>query len=128
MTVRTARHARCGFTLVEVLASLALVAVILPVAMKGVSLGIGAAALARDRMEAAAMAEAKLNEVLADGSWQGGDQSGDFGSERPGWEWALTVEDWSGTTVRQVEVAVSWTNRGRERSVALVTLAYAGSE
>ena len=125
MTRRTARR---GFTLVEVLASLALVAVILPVAMKGVSLGIGAADLARDRIEAAGLAVATLNALLADGSWQGGDQSGDLGAERPGWEWALTVEDWSGTTVRQVEVTVTWTSRGRERSVALVTLAYAGSE
>ena len=51
---------RGGFTLVEVLASLALVAVILPVAMEGVSLAVGAAGLARDRIEAASLAETKL--------------------------------------------------------------------
>lgn len=118
---------RGGFTLVEVLASLALVAVILPVAMEGVSLAVGAAGLARDRIEAASLAETKLAELLADGSWQSGDQSDDFGTERPGWRWAATVEDWSGTTLRQVELRVTWTSRGHERSVAITTLAYAGS-
>ena len=113
--------------MVEVLASLALVAVILPVAMQGVSLAVGAADVARERVEAAGLAEAKLNEVLADGSWQNGDESDDFGTERPGWGWALTVEDWSGTTIQKVEVAVTWTSRGRERSVAIATLAYVGS-
>ena len=127
MTARTAERARHGFTMVEVLASLVLVAVILPVAMKGVSVAMGAADLARERVEAAGLAEAKLNETLADGSWQSGDQADDYGTERPGWGWALTVEDWSGTTIQQVEVAVTWTSRGRERSVAIATLAYAGS-
>jgi type II secretion system protein I len=122
----TRRTARGGFTLVEVLASLALVAVILPVALKGVSLAMGAADLARDRVEAAGLAEAKLNELLADGTWQSGVQSGEFETERPGWEWELTVEDWSGTTLRQVEIAVTWTSRGRERSVSIVTLARVG--
>jgi type II secretion system protein I len=127
MTACTAERARSGFTMVEVLASLALVAVILPVAMQGISLAMGAADLARDRIEAGGLAEAKLNEVLADGSWQNGDESDDYGTERPGWNWALTVEDWSGTTIQLVEVTVTWKSRGRERSVAIATLASAGS-
>lgn len=127
MMRRTLTAKRAGFTLVEVLASLALVAVILPVAMKGISLALSAAHLARERVEAAGLAEAKLNEMIADGTWQDGDQSEEFGTDRLGWRWDLTVEAWSVTSLDQLTLTVTWATRGREHSVAIATLVPTGT-
>ena len=117
-----------AFTLVEVLATLALVAIILPVAMEGISLATTMAGVAKQKMEAASLAETTLAELLATGAWQNGDLSGDFGPEQPQYHWIAEVRDWEGTTLRRMDVHVQWTARGRERSVTLTTLVYTGNQ
>ena len=67
-----------GFTLLEVLAALLLVAVVLPVLMGALNTATHVGGLAHDRAEAAMLAENKLNEVLIDQSWQFGDETGAF--------------------------------------------------
>ena len=119
-------HSRVAFTLVEVLATLVLAAVILPVAMRGISLALTAAGESRHRMEAASLAQNKLADLIATGEWQSADLSGDFGEDRPGYRWQADVSDWDGTTLRQISVSVNWTSAGRERDVALTTLVYEG--
>src|SRR5258708_32822878 len=54
---------RSGFTLIEVLAAMLLIAIVLPAAMKGVANVAGTANNTRHRSEAAGLAEAKLNEL-----------------------------------------------------------------
>src|SRR4051794_38319604 len=61
------RAMRAGFTLIEVLATLVLLGIILPAAMRGVSIGLAMASHARHVTEAAQLAEAKLNELVATG-------------------------------------------------------------
>ncbi len=122
------RHRRRAFTLIEVLAALALVAIILPVAMKGISLATTTAGLAKQRMEAASLAERKLAELLATGEWQNGDLVGDFYPDWPDYRWSAEVRDWEGITLRQVDVRVEWTTRQKERSVTLSTVIYSGNQ
>ena len=122
------RDPRRAFTLVEVLASLALVAIILPVVMKGISLATMMAGTAKHRVEAASLAEAKLAELLATDGWQNGNLAGDFGSDRPDYRWTAEAQDWEGIALQQLDVHVTWTMRGKERSFTLTTLAYAGNE
>ena len=120
---------RCGFTLIEVLATLVLLAIILPVAMKGISLATRTGSVAKHRTTAAALAETKLNEILATEAWRDGTQAGDFGTEWPDYEWNADVHEWEGTTVRQVDVYVTWNTEARnERGVVLSTLVYTGGE
>lgn len=116
---QTSEHA---FTLVEVLAALALAALILPVAMRGVSLALAAADHAKRQVHAAALAEAKLAELVLTGDWQGADLSGDFGEDSPGYAWTAVVTDWDTETLRRLDVHVSWKAAGRDRLVALATL------
>jgi len=115
-----------GFTLVEALAALALAALILPVAMQGVSIAVSAAGAARRQVEAATLAESKLSDLVATGAWQGSERTGDFGTEWPGYTWTAEVSDWNGGPLRLVEVTVAWTARSAKRSVRLSTLVYAG--
>ena len=118
---------RSAFTLVEVLVSLVLVAIILPVAMKGISLITGLAGSAKQHLEAGSLAETKLAELLATGAWQDGDATGDFGQDWPVYRWTAEARDREGTTLREVEVSVQWTRRATDRSITLTTLAYTGS-
>ena len=122
--------ARAGFTLVEVLASLLLVAIIVPVAMKGVSLAVGLASSAKQQREATTLAATKLAELTATGSWQQGNATGDFAPDWPGYYWDAVVSDWEDSedsSVCVVAVRVRWTARAAERSVTLTTLVRVGS-
>jgi type II secretion system protein I len=119
---------RRAFTLVEVLAALVLVAIILPVAMRGISLATAAAGEARRRVEAAVLAEARLIDLVATGEWEGANLSGDFSPDWPGYRWKAEVSDWDDPLLRQVSVTVEWTSAGRQRAVTLSTLARVGGQ
>jgi type II secretory pathway pseudopilin PulG len=120
-------HQGRGFTLVEILATFVLVAIILPVAMKGISLATTMASLSKERIEAATLAETKLAELLATGEWQNGNLSGDFSPDWPKYRWSAEVQDWQETTLRQLDVRVEWESRGMKRDVQLTTLVYVES-
>ena len=125
LTRRRATHARRGgFTLIEVLATLVLLGIVMPVAMRGVSLALAASSIARRTAEASSLAEMKLNELVADGTWQTGGTGGDFADQnQPDYRW--TCENASrdyGT--HEVILHVTWTQRGQERSMSLATLVY----
>jgi len=115
-----------AFTLVEALATLALVAIILPVAMRGVSLATAAAGLARQRLEAVSLAETKMAELALTGAWNDSDLSGDFGQDYPDYRWEAEVMEWSDSLLVQLQVRVVWDRRGGERAVSLTTLVPAG--
>ena len=112
---------RHGFTLVEVLATLVLLGIVLPIAMRGVSTAMQAASKAKRTAEATSLAETKLNELVADGTWASGSQSGDFAPEQPEYQWACltAVRDYGLT---EVAVRVTWMDRGQVREMIVATL------
>ncbi len=116
-----------AFTLLEVLTSIVLVAIIMPAVMKGVSIVTALAGSAKERFEAASLADAKLAELLATGEWQEGGSSGDFEPDFPGYGWTAEVEQWQDTTLQEVKVGVYWTRRGRTELISLTTLGRGGS-
>ena len=115
---------RQGFTLVEVLASMVLVAIVLPVAMKGVSMALQIAALARQRSLAVSLAETELSDLITAAPWDQASMKGDF-EDYPDYHWTAEVTQWESTTVQQVEVerAVDDARAGTQ-SVTLDTLVY----
>ena len=125
---RVRRRPRRGFTLIEVLATLMLLAIVMPAIQQGISIASGTASSARRRTEAAGLAESKLNELLATGQWQDGQVSGDFSPDWPDYRWQATVSGWQSDTtsagLQQLDVTVSWTARNRPDSVTLSTLTY----
>lgn len=120
--VRPSRSSRRGFTLVEVLAALTLTALVLPVAMRGVSLALKCAGQAKRQAEAAVLAEAKLAELVVTGGWQGADLSGDFGDESPDYAWAAEVNPWDTAALQRLDVSVYRKLDGPTRAVKLTTL------
>lgn len=71
-----------GFTLIEVLATIFLLAIVVPVAMQAISVSTSAASVAEHQTTAAALAESKLAELIATGDWQQGALSGNFSTLR----------------------------------------------
>jgi prepilin-type N-terminal cleavage/methylation domain-containing protein len=90
-----------GFTLVEVLASLTVVLIALPVAMEAISLETATAGRARRKLEAANLAASKLAELVATNAWQNGNSSGDFSTYSPSfpdYTWTSTVTQYQEAT------------------------------
>lgn len=119
-----------GFTLVEILATFVLMAIILPVAMNGISLAAKLATQAKRRVEAGTIAEKFLNDLVLTGDYEDGDQSGETTGENTEYDWRLDVSDWDEEdSMQQLDLTVSWEDAGgREKSVTLSTLAYTGSD
>jgi prepilin-type N-terminal cleavage/methylation domain-containing protein len=119
-----------GFTLVEILATFVLMAIILPVAMSGISMAAKLASQAKHRVEAASLAQQKLNELVLSGDYENGDQEGEVSGDTTLYLWRLDVLDWEEEdAMQQLDLSVTWeTAGGGENTVTLSTLAYTGSE
>ena len=122
------RRRAAGFTLVEMLASLAVAAIVLPVAMQGVSLALRLSAQAKQEVEAGNLARAKMAELTASGTWQTTELTGDFGTDWPAYRWTGLLTEYDGTKLQQLDITVSWTARGRDRTVTLSTLVYTSGQ
>jgi len=120
---RRRRRSHGGFTLIEVLAALVLMGIVIPVAMRGATLALRSAGLARHQAEAATLGEAKLSEMVTQGDWLSGGSSGDFGADFPIYRWTLqsTTRDFD---ITELMLTVTWQERGEERSMNISTLAY----
>ena len=121
---RCAKRRRSGFTLVEVLATLALVGIVLPVAMQAISVALKTSSTAKRQLEAATLAETKLEEIIATGEWQFGVLSGDFGEEFEGYRWEAQVLQRESASLSELIVHVTWDGRGGEQGIHVATLVY----
>lgn len=108
----------------ELLATMVLIGLIMPVAMHGIALCTQLAGQSERQIEAAGLAKTKLTELVATENWQSGDQRGDFGTDWPDYEWSASLSDWTDSTVQQLDVTVYWAARGIDREITLSTLVY----
>jgi len=126
--VSNSRARSGGFTFIELLVTVVLIAIIMPVAMKSIGLCTRLAGQSRRQIEAASLARLKLTDLTVTGDWQNGNQRGDFGTDWPGYEWTSAVTNWTDASVRQLDLTVSWQSAGRQREVTLTTLMYPQEE
>ncbi len=116
------RSRRGGFTFIELLATVVLIGIIMPVAMHSIALCASLGGQARRQMEAASLAGSKLTELSASDDWKTSQKAGDFGDDWPGYRWTADVSSWTDSTMSQLDLTVFWQSRGKERSVKLSTL------
>jgi prepilin-type N-terminal cleavage/methylation domain-containing protein len=127
MRHRPSSRPRRGFTLVEVLATMTLMGIALPVMMNGISVATHCADVAHHRNEAAALAESRLTEIVATGQWSDGTAlSGDFSPDWPDYHWTASIGDWTQSGLEQIDMHVTWRGRDGDREIVLSTLVYNG--
>jgi prepilin-type N-terminal cleavage/methylation domain-containing protein len=117
---------RTGFTLVEVLATIMLMAIALPIVNKACVVAATTGNEARLRTEAASLARSKLSEMIAGYTWNGnGSMNGDFGSDRPNFSWQAKAGNWANDTqavgLYQIDVTVSFKDK---EMITVSSLAY----
>ena len=122
---RRVRRGR-AFTIVEVLATMTLAAIVLPPAVHGVMLCLATVEHAKDQARAASLAQSKLAEILTNEDYYDAETTGDFGENLREYTWAARVGNWQDDRLAQVDVSVIWTRRGLQHDVTLSTLVYVG--
>jgi prepilin-type N-terminal cleavage/methylation domain-containing protein len=116
------RAARAGFTLVEVLAALAFMAIVIPVAMEGLRIAHTAGLSGLRKSTATRVAEQVLNEWIAAGQSQTASQRGTLREGELDYRWTVRTEPWNQDTMRLATAEVVYTSQGREFDVRVSTL------
>jgi len=111
-----------GFTFVETLAAMLFMAIVIPVAVRGVMLANRAGIVAERTRVAAQLADSLLSETVVTEGWRDGDQEGDFGEEWSGYRWVLKDGAWDEDTMRVISVEVLFEVQDAEYAVRLSTL------
>lgn len=113
---------RQGFTFAEVLAALLLMAIVLPVAMQGLTVANRAGVVAERKRTAAQLADLKINEIIVTQAWKDAAQSGNFGTTWKDYRWEMTKESWETDAMQLITVTVYFTAQDQEYSVRMSTL------
>lgn len=113
---------RAGFTLAEVLAALAFLAIVIPVAIEGLRVASRAGQVGQCKTVAMRIAERVLNERLLANQSVGGSPTGVIKEGVREYRWSLRAETWPEDTMRLVTAEVSYTVQGKDYDVRLSTL------
>src|ERR1051325_1098415 len=117
-----AKRIRAGFTLAEVLAALAFMAIVIPVAVQGLRLASLAGQVGLRKAVAGRIAERVLNELSVTGQLQ---RSGTSGVTQEGaleYRWTVRAEPWPEDAMRLVTVQVTFPVQGQDFDVRVSTL------
>lgn len=120
------RLARSAFTLAEVLASLVFMAILIPVALEGLSIASRAGEVAARKTQAAFIADCLLNENVVTTNWNRVVQNGTIRQGNREFRWSLRSEPWNEdpylTQMRLLTVVVQYSARGQDYDLRLSTL------
>jgi type II secretory pathway pseudopilin PulG len=115
-----------AFTLAEVLAALVFMAILIPVALEGLSIASRAGAMAARKSEAALVAEQVLNESVITTNWNTTVQNGTVRQGVRDFRWTLRNDPWdkdpNQNAIRLLSVEVTFAAQGRDHSVRMSTL------
>lgn len=116
------RH-RAAFTLAEVLAALAFMAIVIPVAVQGIQLASRAGQVGVRKATAARIADRVLNELEITGQLLSGTQSGVVREGGREFAWRMDSQSWlEATDLDMVTVRVAFEVQGEDYQVQLSTL------
>jgi len=113
---------RRGFTLLEVLVSLAILSITLLLAYQVISGAIGAEERSERWTVASCLGEALVRESTA--AWpETGDSEGKFTPPMDSYSWKRSIVPAAHSDAREVHVTVTWSSEGREERVSLAGVA-----
>ena len=120
---RNCRARIAAFTLAEVLAAMAFLAILIPVVAECLNIASRAGEVAERKTEATRVAERILNESIVTTNWNQSAQNGTVNDGMREFTWTLSNEPWNQDPMRLLTVQVKYTVQGRDYSVQLSTLA-----
>lgn len=104
-----------GFTLLEVMIAIAIMAIALTTLLGSQSQSVFFANSAKFETMAALLAQSKMSEITIQAADSLSSDSGDFGEDYPGYTWEATVSDVSiegldaiSDYLKQIDLAVTW--------------------
>jgi len=121
-TRRPTRAKISAFTLAEVLAALAFMAIVIPVAVEGLRVANLAGQVSQRKAVAMRVAERVLNEMVVTGQARGSAQNGTLQEGFQQYRWSIRTEPWPEDAMRLVTVQVVFPVQGRDYDVHLSTL------
>jgi type II secretion system protein I len=120
--MRCVKPTRAGFTLAEVLAALAFMAIVIPVAVQGVAVASRAGQVAARKADAARIGDRVLNELEVTGQLLSGVQSGVIQEGTREFRWSMQTQSWLEGNLNQVTVSVAFEVQGQAYDLRLATL------
>jgi len=111
-----------GFTFVEILAAMLFMAIVIPVAVQGLSIATRTGVVAERSRTATQLADRLLTELVVTDEWRSSEPEGDFGEEWPRFRWAIEDTAWEEDTMRKITATVAYDVQGKEYTVQLSTL------
>lgn len=111
-----------GFTLAEVLAALLFMAIVIPVAMQGVSVASRAGVMGQRKAAAMRIVERVLDEQVATGQIAQATPSGTVVDGDLSYPWTLTTQSWTEDSMTVLTVRVTFAVQGKSFDVAASTL------
>jgi len=112
-----------GFTLLEVLISLLIIAIVLISCLRAQNQSIRLYTLSRDMTIATILARQKMGEIEneATGFPELGEEEGDFEEQFPGFTWKKAVSVTPFEEARRIDLSIVWRDGIRERRVDVVS-------
>lgn len=114
------QFSEAGFTLLEVMIAVGLIAIGLTAMLGNQSQSVSLANEAKFNTSAAFLAQSKLAELEFVPAAELNDDSGDFGEDFPGFRWAVTINDVDiegadevADYLQQVNLALTWGEKGQ---------------
>jgi prepilin-type N-terminal cleavage/methylation domain-containing protein len=111
-----------GFTFVEVLAALMLMAIVIPVAIDALRIASVAGEVAERKAEAVGVAERVLNESIVTANGSLPNQSGTIMEDGHEFHWMSRSELWPLDSMQMLTIEVAFSAQNRSYSVRLSTL------
>jgi general secretion pathway protein I len=109
-----------GFTLLEVLISLAIVAIVLITCLRAQNQSIRLYQLSRDLTIATILARQKMGEIELAGFPELGEEEREFEDAFPEFTWRQRVSETPFEEARRVDLSIIWKEGTRERSVDVI--------
>ena len=118
---------RCGFTLIEVLISIMILALVLPVALAGISASLRGVSQVRNQDVALRVAQSRLALMVAESSWSGSGKSGNCdaitdGEDAIDFRWEVVITPWRDPYLSTLRMSVLWGNPLDPQRVTLETI------
>jgi type II secretion system protein I len=113
---------RAAFTLVELLAAMAFMAIVIPVIMHALAISNRAGQVAQRKAIAARIADRVLSEYVANGQQVRSAQKGVLEEGPYEFQWNISVQNWREDSMRLATAQVTYPVQGQQYSVEMSTL------